>query len=364
MYSLIKTKKLVNIFLKVILTAAITFILIETSVRIYPFFLKEPDKSRVISWQRNTLPAQKHYYGKNNTWATNILLPPPHKKDIMFIGDSFPAGARTRAGMEFPAVVQKLTDKKVVNLAIGGIGPVEYNRMVEVGMRYDPDHIIYCMFANDFRYFKENITIEKLSRKNTDLRFETDRNFFYDEINIRQRMGNMMGRTENLFVSLRMLKLYRMVKKLPPIMIDKTEPCFRIYKGVYYHFQSKNSWDEFISWNNENVKKGFNESVLLVYEAHHFAVNQGKHFLVVLIPSREMVYSGLISKSENFYDDSHGKTYTEFVKKMKELNVPIFDATEFFVREAAAGTRLFLPLDGHFTETGHQKMAEAISEII
>ncbi len=310
--------------------------------------------------------ALQHYYGGDDGSARIILLPKKEKMDILVVGDSFPAGSRIRSGYDFPSLIQKMTGKKVINLAVVATGPLQYNRMLEVGMQFDPDLVIYCLFANDFKYYANDVQIKKLSFDNTYLRYGSDSAFFTDCITTRQKMLYYKDRIEDLSVFIRTVKALYTVSTLPPIMKDSTDHQNRYFEinETCFHFNSKRFWDRFISWNNEDVLKDFKTTVNFVKEAGAFVTKNDKKFFIIMIPSKEMVYSQVIKDNKLFYDDSHIKTYSEFEEQMNDLNIPVFNTIDFFVSQAANGHSLYFPIDGHFNENGHQKMAEAIFQLI
>ena len=308
------------------------------------------------------LSAQPHYYGINYESANIILLPEREKKDILIVGDSFPAGARIRSGHDFPSLIQKMTRKKVVNLAVGATGPIQYNRMIEVGMQYDPDLVIYCLFSNDFIYYEKKININKLTLDNSYLRFPSDLALFTDHITTKQRILYCKDRIADSSILFRMVKALYMINKLPPIMKDSSDHQKRFFQinKTYFHLNSKQFWDRFISWDNEDVLRGFKITISLVRAANLFVTKNSKKFLVILIPSKEMVYSYLIKENRLFFDDSHINTYNEFESEMNRLNIPVVNSLKCLVSEAGKGNSLYFPIDGHFNENGHKKMAEVI----
>ncbi len=116
---------------------------LEISLRALPYFLKEPLKSHISDTQRYSLHCSRVCSKLNENWTTKrILLPNKEKKDILVLGDSFPFGANVRYKDALPWLIQEYTNKKIANLGIGDTNPIHYNRMLEVGMRYDPDIIL------------------------------------------------------------------------------------------------------------------------------------------------------------------------------------------------------------------------------
>jgi len=359
-----------NILVKVIKNIAVAFmilcILVEISIRLLPPFFPEPQRSEIKNMGLSIHSALHHYYGGDDGSARIILLPKKEKKDILVVGDSFPAGSRIRSGYHFPSLIQKMTGKNVINLSVIATGPVQYNRMVEVGMQFSPDLVIYCLFANDFRYGTNDVDIKKLSQDNIDFRYLSDSALFTDCITARQRILFYKDRLEDFSLFIRTAKTLVTVSKLPPIMKDTADHKDRYFEinGAYFHFNSKQFWDRFISWSNEDVLKGFQTTLNLVKEAHSFVTKGKRSFFVIMIPSKEMVYGQVTKENKLFYDDSHIKTYNEFEAKMNDYNIPVFNSIDFFVSQAKKGHSLYFPIDGHFNENGHQKMAEAIFRLI
>jgi hypothetical protein len=305
----------------------------------------------------------------NEDWTTKrILLPKKAKKEILVLGDSFPFGANVRHKDAFPRLIQEYSNKSVINLGIGDTNPIHYNRMLEVGMRYDPDLILYCIFANDFIYqIDEDIRVKKLSIDNTYLRFDRDEELFIEELTFNHRMASLRKRIVNLSISYNRLfwlyGIYRASKETNNQNVMDRGQIIKIY-GHVFQCPNKTYWDKFISWNNDQIKEGFRINVKLIKEANAFAKKHHKKLVVILLPLKEMIYGPLVKEKDIIYDESHDRTFLELEKEMNKLKIAIFNPTAYLRGEAKKGKKLYFTIDGHFNETGHEEIAKAIVQYL
>jgi len=147
---------LISKFIKAsILILCLIIFLSEIKVRLVPLFKDYPEKSLFVESRRLSYSNLRTCPEVTEIFSSRIQLPEKEKKDILVLGDSFPFGFNVKSDNTFPSILQKITGKKIVNLGLAAKGPLQYNRMLEVGMQYDPDTIINCIFTNDFPYFDD-----------------------------------------------------------------------------------------------------------------------------------------------------------------------------------------------------------------
>jgi hypothetical protein len=357
-----KLKK--NIRNSIIILGAI-FVALEILLRIVPCFLTEPLKSHIADTQRYMLHYSRVCSKLNENWTTKrILLPRKGKKDILVLGDSFPFGANVRYKDSFPWLIQEYTNKKIANLGIGDTNPIDYNRMLEVGMRYDPDIILYCIFANDFIYrVEEDRKIKRLSIDNAYQGFDQDKELFVEKLTFNHRLASLKKRITGMSVTYHRLSLlYAICKagkdKDNETIADKLH-VIKIYGNVFL-CPNKSYWDKFISWNNEQTREGFSLNINLLKEANAFARKNHKKLVVILLPFKEMVYGPLVKEGDLIYDESHERTFVEFEKEMDNQKIAVLNPVDYLRGEAKKGKKLYFTIDGHFNETGHKEIAEVI----
>lgn len=304
------------------------------------------------------------------TMTGRIKLPPAGKKDILIVGDSMSFGAFLKSEDVFSSVIEATTNKTIANLSIPGAGPVVYNRMAEIGMRYDPDLIIYCVFANDFadswlNPFKRSAP---LSLANQYCAPETDPALFVNREKLTYKLGYLRKRILNFSKTVQLVKkigvtivYYDVIEKAFSARSkdDLTTRVVEFDNGYYYYHPE--FWRYILNLNNEDIQSGFNETVFRIKRAHIFAKGLHKKFAVVLIPSKEMIRETLASNST----PPILQAYKILNEDLGRAGIPVFDITGLLVNERRINKqRVYMPTDCHLNKAGHRLMAEGLVQYL
>lgn len=91
---------------------------------------------------------------------------------VFLLGDSFTEGVGVEADQTFSALLEKHfgdkmgNDIRFINGGMTGTGPLQYWRVFEnVGLIYDPDAVLVCLFADDVSNMPSNLTRDMLYRR-------------------------------------------------------------------------------------------------------------------------------------------------------------------------------------------------------
>jgi hypothetical protein len=331
------------------LLAGAALLLIELGLRLAGPWLPEPLRSSLEEAGR---------IGFSNTRTFNgILLPPLSDTDILVVGDSFPWGTYVRVPDAFPAKLEAALHRRVTNLGIGSTSPPEYNRMVEVGARYHPQLVIYCIFANDF-----NTTYADASRPLHTAKAESaeagDAGLFEREPNWRRRLQIFRRRITNLFISFQYLKLLAQ-----PVYKNQDRFSQRI-NGRPFVFAGRSFWDPAVSATNSQVQASIKQNVQLAARVQEFGRETGFKLLVVLLPSKEMVYGPLVANAEAVYSEDHHRTYQVLAEELGRQGITCLDLTSPLRQAARDGEPLYFAIDGHFDEGGHHRTAQLLADYL
>jgi hypothetical protein len=330
--------------------AVMTIALFEVVLRIVPMFMQQPMASFLQEADRIALCNTRLYGG------TSIWMPTTTQADMLVVGDSFPFGTNCRAGESFPAQFAELTDLGVVNLGVPSMAPPEYNRMLEVGMRFSPKRVLYCVFANDFRY-DAPVEIRKLSIENASKSLPGDRRLFAESLSITDRARQARTLAMNPFLSIQLLKLARL-------------PNFNVEHVIYEDddlammFMPREWWDPQLSWKTPEVQEATRTNAALIKEAADFCKNQGADFLVLLIPPKEMVYSPGLDIEKKVFDTSHGETYDQLKRMLSDQKIECLDLTTQLRELARQNVQLYFTIDGHFNERGNELVAGILKDFL
>jgi len=74
------------------------------------------------------------------------------KADCVTIGDSFTYGCRVRPNQSWPSQLQRLTDRSIYNMSLGGYGPIEELMLLNRAVEMRPSLVIYAMFIGNDIY--------------------------------------------------------------------------------------------------------------------------------------------------------------------------------------------------------------------
>ena len=344
----------------------LTIIIIELMLRMVTTFIGEPAKS-IITEAKRISYSNTRSYGTITGGGVAIKLPDTLDADIVSVGDSFTAGTYVKSADTFSSKLAEYTNKKVVNLGIGSKGPPTYNRMLEVGTRYKPEIVLYAMFANDFLYNNQNSKNEKniilsrsLSTNNCYKTQKLDHEWFKHKLSYIDIVNNLRKKFTNLFIT---FQIYKLIKQPS----QKLEHITYVFKNNYFAFAGKKYWDDIISFDNKDVKEGLNINLKLIEQAYNFTVNSGIKLVVILIPTKEMVYGEILKDTnviDKIYAKSHRSTYDYFMSKLKEMDIPYLNLIENLKKHSIKGDKLYFSIDGHFNELGHDIAAKTINTFL
>jgi len=364
-------------FLKATLTVLLTsFVLIEALTLV---IYHGPSRSFLATFVRESNRLQ---YSNLRVHLGRIKLPPLEKKDVLVLGDSQAFGHLVKTDDTFAALIGTALAGKVVNLGIPGTSPIIYNRMLEVGLQYDPELIIYCVYANDFQ--ESSVHYLPLSSPDwdaaPDYREVDARLFFSGEPWDYRALGGVkqilnFSKSAQLAVTLAgHLLVSRMFRSAYAPEVNhaafSTIIDFEGHPTVCHPI----FWRTILDLTDPRIKKGFQNAILACRLAADVSRRHGKKFMVVLIPCKEMIYLAPSHQEPSLPDDDGGRLwaeeggprfsdpYGEFEKKLKDFGVPVYNATDFFLEEEKKDktSQLFLHSDSHLSEAGHRVMADGI----
>lgn len=327
--------------------AAVTIAIGEIGLRLLPFAVDDPLRSLIREAQRIPLSNARTYGG------TRVLLPPVVHADVVIVGDSFPFGTYVRESDTFAALLARSTGTTIVNLAVGSQSPQQYQRMVELAVRYHPSLVIYCVFANDFTY-AGNVVPRTLS---DDVPFggRPEDEALYLEA---PRWADRVERVGRQLSNASVINLLRKLMSQPAA----THQSVRWQRDdLSYAFASAAYWDSQIDWNTPAVQRGTALNATFIENADRFLRAHGSRLLVVLEPSKEMVYGPVVGDA--IYRGSHYQTYLELAARLSNSGVAVVDLTPA-LRNLGANHQLFHTIDGHWNEPGHRAVADILQPMV
>jgi hypothetical protein len=343
-----------NIFI-ILFNIFFTVFLVEICLRILPYIVTEPLKSLLIECSLQPLAKRRKYSG----WWTKkpvvaFLLPKTQKADAVVVGDSFVFGSLVAGDSTLPACLARISKQNILNLGMSGTQLPDYNRTLEVAMRYQPKKIIYCIYVNDFHHTSP--IVSKLDTANTYKWFpETD--MFVPTLSQEMKLYSNLKELSYFF---RSYELFNAVKngesrgKFQPINIS--------YQNVVYRMFNQNFAWELSGWDNPKVRQGFANNLAHIAEAQRFLQSQSIDLQVVLIPSKEMVIGQLVTEKNLIYQPTCVTTYQNLCDSLQKMNIPSYDLTNDLVKLTKNGHQIYFSRDIHFTTEGHREVAKLLAK--
>ena len=264
------------------------------------------------------------------------------KKEIEYLlaGDSFSHGACVNRPNDIGSVLRNLSNKSVLNLGMGGNGPlIEYATLREY-LKTNVKKVLYIYYeGNDFKDLKNEKKNKILIKYLKDLNFTQNLTLKQDEIDIlsRKLINNEKDKKEKITKKdIRFfLKLYETRTKLNNYLPENQKPNFK-HSEYFLYFKTKKSLiNEFIKILNltKNLTKQNNSELYFVY-----------------LPTYHRYTS--------IYDDTNYNLVKEIVN---ELKIPFIDIHKEVFGKEQNPLKLFpFELYGHYTVDGYKKVAETI----
>lgn len=329
----------------------LTFVSLETALRVVPSFLKDPLKSLLQEAQRIPLSNTRIHSGLKG--GVRIALPPTQPADLLVVGASMSFGTYVREEDTFARQIQNLAKLTSVNLSVAGSDLPSFNRMVEVGSRYGAHDVLYCLSVNDF--VDQTDPPRKLSSSEAFEEKDSDHKYFITDLTLSAFGVQRLKHLANFSL------LYQLRKLLSQPVQEQASVAWQ-QASLFFMFAPLSYWQPRVEWKNPSVQKGLSRAINYVSVADQFMRERGGRLHTVLIPSKEMVYAELAADmAKQFYVPSHYETYEQLSRRLKEKRISVLDLTPKLRGLANQGQKLYHSIDGHFNEQGHSAVAQEIA---
>lgn len=299
----------------------------------------------------------------------------PDSAEIVAIGDSHTYGFSATASNSWPLLLQDLTENKVYSLSLGGYGPVEYfylmknkaiglnPRMIIVGLYLGNDlkNAVQSVYEvpewDDYRdpnFISTNTPITKVD------------DWFNYGFRARLAANSVIYRIiSSSFIGdkLRQQRRINEGQNIPMLNLPETD----ITTGFTPDRRLRS-----LDLSNSEVREGLRLTLTFFDEMNQLAIEEQIDFLVVIIPTKEAVYSKYILES-----DELGNSFTlnkliqseEVVNKLVQTYFRDHDIAYIDMLEPlrnAAATKQIYPnnFSGHSNKNGYRIIAESINSHI
>ncbi len=296
----------------------------------------------------------------------------PDSTEIVAIGDSHTYGISATAADSWPNTLERISGRETYNMSLGGYGPAEYlYLMEEKAISLNPDIIIVGFYlGNDL---KDSLTAVRTVPIWEDLRGDAP----LEEVEDRKKVNKS---SFNDFLAGNSV-LYRIVSS--SFIGDNLRQQRRISQGeevLMLEVDGAGISTGFtpdrrlkgLDLLNPDVRKGLGLSLELMNRMNKLAQRNGVKFLVVIIPTKETVYSEYIMK------DNELSKSPELSRLMQSEDVVIKLVKRYFGDHGIEYIDVLKPLQsaaeneqiypnnfgGHTNKNGYRIIADTINQHI
>jgi hypothetical protein len=319
----------------------------------------------------------------------------PEYASIVAIGDSQTWGNNANREETWPYVLARLSEKSVYSMAMGGYGPVQYAVLAKQALQYSPDLVIVGLyFGNDFY---DAYRIVYLEDTYSDMRIADHTKLLPDMISERathlgtQRTDYLASLQQNQPIDF--LKMFTQQTAVGRLLLARGVLASPNANAGY---QADLAWAEHfpehgaiyrteessivftpsyrllvLDLDDPRIQEGLRLTKQLLEDSAQDVEQYGAELIVLLIPTKELVYSELIQKYSSL-----GPSFEELVVMETTARSDVISFLEAqqirfvdslpLLRAAAEQNRPIYPsgVDGHPWPQGYAILAEAVNAVL
>lgn len=394
-----KGKKIIFTSITVILSLVVADLLLNAAAIVFPRI------NEVLSVVSKSIPDQQLGHRPNPAYRDhdeNGFRNPhvPEMAHVVTLGDSQTYGNGVGAEQAWPRVLEALTGRSVYNMAFGGYGPVHSLVLWDQATVLKPEVVIEGMYSGNDLY--DSYQMIYLSGKLPELK--TDNKSLLEVIAqaqesepIQKRISKTYkpGRTTSRFKRFRKSvkswlsehsKVYRLLwrvqyelsrikekKKHDDDSWQKAKSSAAKHPDIFQAFSSKSSRTVFTSeyrltalnLDDPAIREGQRIALEAIRRLHQLASRDGIRFIVLLIPTKEIVFSqqaaGIDAPSYHALVRNELQFWKETKLFLEEHSIEYIDALQPLQEELETGFQPYrITRDGHPNEHGYRAIARAI----
>ncbi len=306
----------------------------------------------------------------------------PDSADIVAVGDSHTYGNTARMVDSWPYVLAHLSGQKVYNMALGGYGPNQYFYLSNAkAFSLKPKMIIWGLYMGDDFENAFSITYGLDYWKN--LRILPPQKV---ETNIWERTPTDTAvRKMRVWLSHHSV-IYQLVfhmgiggRVAGEIQIRKAAELYPGY-ATSINLPDKHILEAFrpkatlfgLDQENPNVREGMRITFELLKEMKEICQRNRVQFVVVVIPSKEMVFSDYLEHNSQLpLNDVIGKLLSsersalaQTFRFMSENNIEFVDTLPGLKKSAGQGLYALSAVDMHPNRNGYRVIGEAVADYL
>ena len=270
----------------------------------------------------------------------------PDRVDIVAIGDSHTQGINVKADESWPAVLGRQLGRSVYNAGIGGYGPLQYEILVAQALRMQPRQIVVGLYAgNDLGDVARGIVLRDTSA-------EIDNHFRYGikyHTAVGSAASHLWGQS-------------RIAQPSGFAVEHLFNPTFVADRRLRYRLAELNM-------NDPDIGAAFARTLTILENMQLKCADQEIELLVMLLPTRESVYSVAVQHDwpAEFSAIVERETIvrTRLQRAMQERRIRFLDVLPHLVSAVNATPDVYPDYDdGHPLAAGYEVYATAVARAL
>ena len=302
----------------------------------------------------------------------------PKSAEIVAIGDSHTYGNTARMEDSWPYVLQELSGRSVYNMGMGGYGPNQYRHLLEKALRLNPKLVLCGLYMGDDFENAYLITygLEYWSR----LRRESARHVSFDiwgttanELPWHKNVRNWLSGHSVIYQLLfhgPLVGLFqgeiqiRNATRSNPAATVLSVPAKNILEAFIPGSLLKN-----LDQDSDSVREGMRVTFALLDEMNALCARQGARFAVVIIPTKELVFSDYLEHDPALPNSAklikllanERLARARVVEHLNSTSIPVVDTLSALKRASANGLYARSAADMHPGRSGYRVIAETVA---
>lgn len=318
---------------------------------------------------------------------------------VFLLGDSFTEGLGVEASQTFVALLEQHFrnepgyDMHFINGGMAGTGPFQYWRVFQnIGLKYDPDVVLVCLYANDISNMPDNLSRDDLYRR-------VDKQ---DRRGILKYLHQLFPRIYTILSKVRRELIYRSRTRVSDIVtsVSKKARKMGISEERIQHWNralpdnlvdaanrgefnasllsigllQPRYYTDALDINTQIAEKKYNAIILVLNELLQKTSQERVKLAVLFIPTR-FQYDPVAYQSTQPLIITGARFNKQWLSRESEFqvriarwaadnSVPFLDLTPVFRQAIRFNSPLNWRLDGHWNANGHAVASRAIANWI
>jgi hypothetical protein len=303
----------------------------------------------------------------------------PQRADIVAIGDSMTYGIAARATDSWPAALAVLTGRRVYNMALGGYGPLHYLHLLrERALTLRPaDILVGVYFGNDFL---DAVNLAYGSEHWADYRTaelsETSRarGFVIDqpEITAARGFGALRDYLARRSVLYRLITSLAIFDRFRGVNLNSADPGLYVLSiGDRATMLTPTQNRLLMNLDDPQIASAIAITKRALSEAARVAEREGIRLHILLVPTKELVYSELLESEGKIDAHPDMAAALQYERTIRADLTAFLDANRYDyvdplaeLRRAVRTSEIYPFNDGHPNAAGYRLIAQSIASHI